>query len=101
MILLNINIWTRIIDKSLELCYTNVNSSVTVFQVPFRMLVVKLTGHVYAVTMCGPTPTLTEIIRLASSSWAPVYQVLESITTLLPWNIAPGLLSQIDHSVIG
>ncbi|KAK8380785.1 hypothetical protein O3P69_008017 [Scylla paramamosain] len=69
--------------------------------VPFRMLVVKLTGHVYAITLCGPTPTLTEIIRLASSSWAPVYQVLESITTLLPWNIAPGLLSQIDHSVIG
>ncbi|KAG0695246.1 Protein fuzzy [Chionoecetes opilio] len=69
--------------------------------VPFRMLVVKLTGHVHVVTLCGPTPSLSEIIRLASSSWAPVYQVLESMTTLLPWNIAPGLLAQIDHSVIG
>lgn len=69
--------------------------------VPFRMLVVKLTGHVSVVTLCGPTPSLSEMMRSASSLWAPVYQVLESLTTLMPWNIAPSLLSQIDNSVIG
>lgn len=65
------------------------------------MLVVKLTGHVSVVTLCGPTPSLSEIMRSAPSSWAPVYQILESLTALMPWNIAPGLLSQIDNSVIG
>lgn len=65
------------------------------------MLVVKLTGHVSVVTLCGPTPSLSEIMRFASTSWAPVYPALESLTTLMPWNIAPGILSQIDNSVIG
>ncbi|XP_071528943.1 protein fuzzy homolog [Panulirus ornatus] len=69
--------------------------------VPFRMLVVRLTGQVSVVTLCGPTPTLSEMIRSASSFWAPSYQVLEALTTLFPWNIAPSLLSQLDNAVIG
>ncbi|KAG7164903.1 fuzzy-like [Homarus americanus] len=69
--------------------------------VPFRMLVVRLTGHISVVTLCGPTPTLSEMIRAASSFWAPSYQVLETLTTLLPWNIMPSLLSQLDNAVIG
>ncbi|KAK7085773.1 hypothetical protein SK128_023816 [Halocaridina rubra] len=69
--------------------------------VPFRMLVVRLTVNLSVATLCGPTPTLNEMIRSASSFWAPSYQVLETVSTLLPWNIAPHLLSQLDNAVIG
>ncbi|XP_045597631.2 protein fuzzy homolog isoform X1 [Procambarus clarkii] len=69
--------------------------------VPFRMLVVQLTGHISVVTLCGPTPTLSEMMRAASSFWAPSYQVLEALTSLLPWNISPSLLSQLDNAIIG
>ncbi|XP_063608513.1 protein fuzzy homolog [Penaeus indicus] len=70
-------------------------------QVPFRMLVVQLTSHVSVVTLCGPTPSLADMIRSATSFWAPFYQVLEALSSLLPWNIAPALLTQLDNSVIG
>lgn len=69
--------------------------------VPFRMLVVQLTSHVSVVTLCGPTPSLADMIRSATSFWAPFYQVLEALSSLLPWNIAPALLAQLDNSVIG
>lgn len=73
----------------------------TIPQVPFRMLVVQLTSHVSVVTLCGPTPSLADMIRSATSFWAPFYQVLEALSSLLPWNIAPALLTQLDNSVIG
>ncbi|XP_037795086.1 uncharacterized protein LOC119590508 [Penaeus monodon] len=65
------------------------------------MLVVQLTSHVSVVTLCGPTPSLADMIRSATSFWAPFYQVLEALSSLLPWNIAPALLTQLDNSVIG
>ncbi|XP_066952783.1 protein fuzzy homolog [Macrobrachium rosenbergii] len=69
--------------------------------VPFRMLVVRLTVNLSILTLCGPTPTLNEMMRSASTFWAPSYQMIESISTLIPWNITPHLLSQLDNAVIG
>ncbi|CAL4170669.1 unnamed protein product, partial [Meganyctiphanes norvegica] len=93
-LLVNTNIATTARDLPIYLPNKSPN-------VPFRMLVVRLTGHVSVVTLCGPTPTLAEMIRAATSFWAPSYQTLEALTTLLPWNITPNILSQLDHSVIG
>ena len=44
------------------------------------MLSVRLTGQLMVMILCGPTPSLTELIRSASSFWAPHYQVSEFIT---------------------
>ena len=64
-------------------------------------MVVRLTVNLSVVTLCGPTPTLNEMIRSATTFWASSYQVIESVSTLLPWNISHTLLSQLDNAVIG
>ncbi|KAK3855369.1 hypothetical protein Pcinc_034019 [Petrolisthes cinctipes] len=69
--------------------------------VPFRLLVVRLTGQVSVLVLCGPTPTLSEMMRAASTFWAPSYQVLEALTSLGPRNLAPNILSQLDNAVMG
>ncbi|XP_076056520.1 fuzzy planar cell polarity protein-like protein isoform X2 [Oratosquilla oratoria] len=69
--------------------------------VPFRMLVVRLSNHINVVALCGPTPTLVEITRIAVQSWAAAYPTLEAFTMLIPWNIAPSILSLLDNAIIG
>ena len=70
-------------------------------QVPFRLLGIKLTCHVWAMALCGPSPSLASIVRSAGLFWGPYYAGMETLAATQPYNMTASARQALDKSVLG
>ena len=68
---------------------------------PFRLLGVKLTSHVWCLSVCGPSPSLACAVRGAMVFWGPYYAGLETLAATQPYNMTAAARQSIDRAVRG
>nr|CAD7585813.1 unnamed protein product [Timema genevievae] len=67
--------------------------------VPFRLVTVSLVGHVEVSVLCGPSPPLSEVERVATQCWRGATDILRSAEQCYPRNFPPSI--QLDTGVMG
>ncbi|KAF2361682.1 hypothetical protein FHG87_007555 [Trinorchestia longiramus] len=70
-------------------------------KVPFRLLGVKLTGLVWCASVCGPTPSLAQVLHSAAVFWSPYYAGIETLAATQPYNITAAVKQTLDKAVLG
>lgn len=67
--------------------------------VPFRLVVVELTGDVRVCVLCGPAPSLIDLERMVSKHWRSSMPLLTAVHAALPRGYPTNL--QLDRSILG
>ena len=67
--------------------------------VPFRLVVVELTGDVRVCVLCGPAPSLIDLERMVLKHWRSSLPLLTAVKAMLPRGYPNNL--QIDRSILG
>uniref|UniRef100_A0A6A7FYV5 Protein fuzzy homolog n=2 Tax=Hirondellea gigas TaxID=1518452 RepID=A0A6A7FYV5_9CRUS len=70
-------------------------------KVPFRLLGIKLTCHVWCVSVCGPSPSLASVLKSAVLFWGPYYAGIETLAATQPYNMTAGVRQSLDKAVLG
>ncbi|KAB7494974.1 Protein fuzzy-like protein, partial [Armadillidium nasatum] len=68
---------------------------------PFRMLVTLLAGPLLLISLCGPSVSLNEAMKSASTFWGSHYLTLDAIVMSTMCSIPVSIHSTLDKAVLG